>query len=466
MAQQQGQRNSHLAMPPFDPTEIPECRDLAASTCAATNGCEYLDATNLAQGCVPKPRAFFNTVSHPNPTNDAKAVDALTTLAGQNPGDKLSGLMAQPQNRHWLASDMANEFRPNGVRAHPWVPTWRDSWDRQKVAEYVQNDVNDIRCAICYEGPDGTPCEQMKCCGSVFHIVCSKQWFQNPNHTHCPGCNTAPPQNNAQQYNMKRHIPSDTIRSSSVNGCIHLASQVAGNNNLCEIDFAFAVDVAKIASGRTLLGHHTEHYLEALAAHVEKLVSLEGYVIINPTNAAGQARSMQLMRLALEMQSEVEIRYHLTPTNQHQLPVVFERGQNQVHNDLSFGGVMKVYCATVGHTVGLQEITASLHPVGVVGLRAYAMYCPVVATAQQLVDFIRGNREEMAVGLLLATASIVNSAFEDLASAPHNWRDLSGDEIASLDGPNPGIRSAGRPCTVVRRGTDERLCFINFGHHF
>ena len=477
MAQQPVQRNSHFARPAFDAGEIPTCGGLKRDLCKDTAGCEYMGANSpLPGGCVPGPRAFFNTVSHPNPENDAKVAQALNTLTDsiQTPG--LSGLMQS--DRHWLMSDMANKWRPAGTDEHPWIPTTQDTWDRDKVVGYARNDAGDIQCGICYDPPDGSPCETMKCCGSVFHRTCSDTWFDHPDHVNCPGCNTRvrgpgvqnnaiPPQQNPGGYNMTHHIPSDTIRSSSIGGCGRLTSPVGGDNSLCSIDFDFAVDVAKVVRYRTHYGDHPEHnfdtYISELVDFIEGLGMLGGYVTINPANQAARANGDELMRLALEMESDVDIKYHLTPANNHELPVLFEQGGEGV-----MMGTMQIYCATAGHSVSLSDVRATLPPGANLNLRSYGVYCPVVATVQGLADFFRSNRPHMGFACRLADGSSVNNAFA-LLKSDHDWRDLSEEEKQSFDNPNPGIRSPGNNCTVVRRTPMNAyhvvVVFVAFKHH-
>ena len=476
MAQQPGQRNSHFAMPVFDASDIPTCGGLPSDLCKKTEGCEYLEKTgDLPEGCVPKPRAFFNTISHPNPSNDTKVVEALNTLSGgiQTPG--LTRLMQS--DRHWLMSDMASNLRPPGIGEHPWIPEAHDTWDRKRVVGYARNDAEDVRCGICYDPPNGAPCEHMKCCGCVFHTIpCSDTWFGNPDHINCPGCSTVVrspgvqnnavlPLNNLGRYNMTHHIPSNTIRSSSRDGCMRLTSPVAGDNSLCSIDFEFAIDVAKIGRYRTRYGNspemHFDTYLSELVDYMERHGLLGGHVTINPANQADRARCDELQRLALDMGSDMKMQYHLTPANNHQLPVLFEQG-----GDGYVIGTIQVYCTTPGHSVSLNDVIATLPPGVETTVGAYGIYCPVVATVQELVGFFRSERPHMGFACRLADGSGINNAFA-LLKSDHDWRDLSEVEKQSFNDPKPGVRSPGINCTVVRRTcTDEPdvVVFIAFEH--
>lgn len=471
MAQQQpGQRNSHFAIPAFDASEIPACGGLASDVCKKTEGCEYMDATSdLPEGCVPRPLAFFNTISHPNQQNDTKVTEALNTLTGGIPTPGLTGLMQS--DRHWLMSDMASNLRPPGIGEHPWTPKAHDTWDREKVVGYARNDARDVYCGICHNPPDGTPCEHMKCCGKVFHIGCSNYWFSDPSHLNCPGCNTivrAPGvQNNPAptRYNMTHHIPSDTIRSSSRDGCMRLTSPVAGDNSLCSIDFEFAINVAKIGRYRTRYGDnpemHFDTYISELVEYMDSRELLGGHVTINPANQADRARCDELMRLALDMGSDINMKHHLTPANDHQLPVLFEQG-----GDGYVLGTMQVYCTTPGHSVNLNDVRATLPPGVQTTVGAYGIYCPVLATVQELVDFFRSNRSHMGFACRLADGSVINNAFA-LLKSDHDWRDLSEGEKQSFNNPRPGVRSPGMNCTVVRRtptNEPEVVLFVAFEH--
>lgn len=462
---QQSQRNSHFAMPAYDASEIPACVDLAREPCGNTYGCEYLQADassvpTLQAGCVPKPRAFFNTITHPTPGNDTKAVHALTTLAGQAPGPKLTNLMAQ--NRHWLTSDMANKLRPGGSTKHPWVPTEQNNWDRQKVVQYVGNDLQGADCAICFEDPGGSACEQMQCCGRVFHVACSNRWFEDPTHVNCPGCSSVvrAPQS---RYNMTRHIPSGTIRSSSRHGCMRLTSPVVGDNSLCEIDFNFAVDLATIAHHATR--YDGEFYFGAYLAELTGFVRSLGYVgeivVFNPRDAAEQARGESLMSMALELGSAVEIKYFLTQANNYQLPAAYGEGEDDY-----LRGVLKFFCEEPGISVSLGEVRQMLPPADVVGLAACGVYCPVTTTVQQLAGFCRSHRKPIAFACLLSDVNTIDPLFA-LLKSDHGWRDLSVIERDSFPDAKPGIRSAGVDCTVVRSSDPDVgyvLCFISFEH--
>lgn len=464
-------RNSHVAPPVFDATQIPSCVDLQPEACQNAAGCQLVASKgSLPEACVPTPRAFFNTISHRNDANDAKVLDALAKLAGRSPGPVLTRLMQS--DRHWLLGDMANKFRPPGVSSHPWIPTAQSTWERQKVVEYVQQDLDGVKCGICFDAPDGLPCEQMKCCGSVFHVVCADGWFSEPSRVLCPGCNTVVrAQNNGTRYNMTHHIPSDTIRSSDRDGCMRLTSPAVGDGGLCAIDFEFAVDVAKIARHRSRYGHDAEPnfdtYLSELVDYVASLGLIEGHVTINPSNAAERDRGNELVRLALDLGSEAEIKYHLTPANDHQLPAIFEEGSIE-DGDRYLAGVLKLYCGVEGHSISLQQLLQILPPVNIMTLSALGVYCPVVATVQQLADFCRSNRRHMAVAYRLADASSIAGVFA-LLKSDHDWRDLSQQERESFADAKPGVRSPGIPCSVVRRSQLSQpyvLCFVNFEHRF
>ena len=480
MAQQQSQRNSHFAMPAFDASPIPNCGGLARDSCKKTEGCEYVGSTSdLPEGCVPRPMAFFNTISHPNQENDRKVTDALKTLTGGSTTPRLTGLMQS--NRHWLMSDMASNLRPPGYNGdHPWTPKADDTWDREKLRTYARNNEQDVQCGICYEPPDDTPCEHMKCCGRVFHIACSNIWFRNPDIVNCPGCNTvvrAPgvqnnpvlPQNNPTRFNMTRHIPSDTIRSSSRDGCMRLTAPVAGDDSLCSIDFDFAIDVAKIVRYKTSHPDFPEVFFDTYLSELVDYMEASGllgraHVTINPANADDLARCNELMRLALDMGSDLKMKYNLTPANNHQLPVLFEQGGTGYVT-----GTMEVYCATPGHSVSLGAVRETFPP----GRRTttvekYGIYCPVVATVPELVDFFRSNREHMGFSFRMAPGIKINNAFAML-KRDHDWRDLTDEEKQSFDdGPKPGVRSPGTNCTVVRRtptnepGVVVFICFEHF----
>lgn len=462
---QQSQRNSHFAMPAYDASEIPACADLAREPCGNTEGCEYLQADagsvpTLQAGCVPKPRAFFNTITHPGHGNDTKAVHALTTLAGQAPGPKLTNLMAQ--NRHWLTSDMANQLRPSGSTTHPWVPTEQNTWDRQKVVQYVGNDLQGADCAICFGDPGGLACEQMQCCGGVFHVACTDRWFDDPSHVNCPRCNSVvrAPQS---RYNMTRHIPSGTIRSSSRYGCMRFTSPVVGDNSLCEIDFNFAVDLATIASYATR--YDGEFYFGAYLAELTAFVRSLGYVgdhmVFKPRDAAEQARVETLMSMAVKLGSAVQIRYCLTQANNYKLPQAYGEGEDDY-----LRGVLKIYCEQPVVPVSLSDVRIMLTPPDVVGLAACGVYCPVTASVQQLAAFCRSYRKPMAFTCILSDINTIEPLFA-LLKSDDSWRDLSVIERDSFPHAKPGVRSAGSDCTVVRNSDPEVgyvLCFINFEH--
>lgn len=251
---------------------------------------------------------------------------------------------------------------------------------------------------------------------------------------------------------------------------MRLTSPAVGDDGLCAIDFEFAVDVAKIARYRTRYGHDAEPYfntyLSELVDYVERLGLMGGHVTINNANAAERDLGDELMRLALDLGSDVEIKYHLTPANDYQLPVLFTQGGPD--GDRYLAGVLKLYCGVAGRWISLQEVMQTLPPADTMTLSAYGVYCPVVATVQQLADFCRSNREHMAFACRLADASSIDSVLA-LLKSDHDWRDLSQAERESFPDVKPGVRAPGIPCNVIRRSAlahAQVLCFVNFQHRF